>query len=222
MKTYVIFDLDGTLLNTIDDLANATNHALQAHGYPQHGMWVYPTMVGNGVGKLIERALPEDARSEANIKAVLNSFKNYYSEHCCELTKPYPGIPELLEELTALGVNLAVTSNKYQEAVTNIISHYFPNDNFKAILGNEDGIPRKPDPSIVFKALSMCPTPKSDVLYVGDSGVDMETARRACVESVGVSWGFRTIHELKEAYADHIISTPSQILDLLGRKSATV
>ncbi|MDE6463947.1 MAG: HAD family hydrolase [Muribaculaceae bacterium] len=222
MKTYVIFDLDGTLLNTIDDLANATNHALQAHGYPQHGMWVYPTMVGNGVGKLIERALPEDARSEANIKAVLNSFKSYYSEHCCEQTKPYPGIPELLEELTALGVNLAVTSNKYQEAVTNIISHYFPNDNFKAILGNEDGIPRKPDPSIVFKALSMCPTPKSDVLYVGDSGVDMETARRACVESVGVSWGFRTIHELKEAYADHIISTPSQILDLLGRESAPV
>ncbi len=215
MKTYIIFDLDGTLLNTIDDLANATNHALKEHGYPQHGLWVYPTMVGNGVTKLIERAMPEESRSEANINAVLTSFKTYYSEHCCDLTKPYPGIPELLGQLTGKGVNLAVTSNKYQEAVSRIIKHFFPTDNFRAILGNTEGMPRKPDPSIVFKALSEWPTPKNEVLYVGDSGVDMETARRACVESVGVSWGFRTIHELKEALADHIISTPAQILDLL-------
>lgn len=215
MKDYIIFDLDGTLLNTIDDLAGATNYALRKHGYPVHGLWVYPTMVGNGVRKLVERALPEDARSEATVREVLASFTEYYSEHCCEATKPYPGIEELLEALTARGKNLAVTSNKYQEAVTKIIAHYFPNANFRAILGNEDGIPRKPDPSIVFKALSMCPTPKAQVLYVGDSGVDMETARRACVESAGVTWGFRPIHELKEAYADHIISTPSQILDLI-------
>lgn len=216
MKDYIIFDLDGTLLNTIDDLAAATNHALRQHGYPVHGLWVYPTMVGNGVRKLVERALPEDARSENTIREVLASFTAYYTEHCCDATKPYPGIPELLEDLTAKGINLAVASNKYQLAVTTIIAHYFPDANFRAILGNEDDMPRKPDPSIVFKALSMCPTPKSQVLYVGDSGVDMETARRACVESVGVTWGFRTIHELKEAYADHIISTPSQILDLIG------
>lgn len=215
MKTYVIFDLDGTLLKTIDDLAVATNYALKELGFPTHGLWVYPQMVGNGVGKLIERALPDDARTEKNLREALAAFKAYYGEHCCDATVPYPGIPELLEELTARGVNLAVTSNKYQEAVTKIIAHYFPDANFKAILGNTEGMPRKPDPSIVFKALSMCPTPKSDVLYVGDSGVDMETARRACVESVGVSWGFRPILELKEAYADHIISTPAQILDLL-------
>ena len=216
MKTYVIFDLDGTLLNTIDDLAEATNYALRELGYPQHGLWVYPDMVGNGVGRLMERALPEDARSEKTVKEMLVAFKRYYDDHCCDATKPYPGIPELLEELSARGINLAVTSNKYQEAVTKLIHHYFPTGNFRAILGNVDGIPRKPDPSIVFKALSMCPTPKSDVLYVGDSGVDMETARRACVESVGVGWGFRSIHELKEAYADHIVSTPSQIKDLVG------
>lgn len=215
MKTYVIFDLDGTLLKTIDDLAVATNYALKELGFPTHGLWVYPQMVGNGVGKLIERALPDDARTEKNLREALATFKSYYGEHCCDATVPYPGIPELLEELTARGVSLAVTSNKYQEAVTKIIAHYFPDANFKAILGNTEGMPRKPDPSIVFKALSMCPTPKSDVLYVGDSGVDMETARRACVESVGVSWGFRPILELKEAYADHIISTPAQILDLL-------
>lgn len=215
MKTLVIFDLDGTLLNTIDDLANATNFALRKLGYPVHGMWVYPEIVGNGVRKLMERALPDDARTEPIIRDLLSAFMEYYSEHCCDATKPYPGIPELLGELTARGINLAVTSNKYQSAVTQIISHYFPDDNFTAVLGNEDGFPRKPDPSIVFKALSMCPTPKAETLYVGDSGVDMETARRACIESVGVSWGFRTIRELKEAYADHIISTPAQILDLL-------
>ena len=215
MKSYVIFDLDGTLLNTIDDLATATNHAMATMGFPQHGMWVYPKMVGNGVKKLIERALPDDARSEKNITDALAHFTEYYNAHCCDATTPYPGIPELLADLTARGINLAVTSNKYQDAVTKLINHFFPDANFRAILGNEDGMPRKPDPSIVFKALSMCPTPKAEVLYVGDSGVDMETARRACVESCGVTWGFRSIHELKEALADHIVSTPDQIAELV-------
>lgn len=215
MKSYLIFDLDGTLLKTIDDLANACNYALKAFGYPTHGMWVYPGMVGNGVSKLIERALPEDARSEKIIREALDVFKEYYNEHCCDDTRPYPGIPELISALTERGINLAVTSNKYESAVRKIIAHYFPEANFRAVLGHVDGMPRKPDPSIVFKALSEFPTPKAEVLYIGDSGVDMETARRACVESVGVSWGFRPILELKEAYADHIISTPAQILDLI-------
>lgn len=215
MKTYIIFDLDGTLLNTIDDLANATNYALRQLGFPTHGLWVYPNMVGNGVGRLIERALPDDSRTEKNINQALALFKEYYNDHCCDATVPYPGIEALLEDLTARGVNLAVASNKYEAAVTKIIAHYFPGANFRAVLGNIDGMPRKPDPSIVFKALSMCPTPKAQALYVGDSGIDIETARRACIESVGVSWGFRPISELRQAYADHIISTPSQIIDLL-------
>ena len=215
MKSYVIFDLDGTLLKTIDDLANATNYALQTLGFPTHGLWIYPTLVGNGVTRLIERALPDDARTEKNVHDALAAFKEHYDEHCCDTTVPYPGIPELLEDLSAKGVNLAVTSNKYQEAVTKIISHYFPDANFRAILGNIDGFPRKPDPSIVFKALSICPTPKAQTLYVGDSGVDIETARRACVESCGVTWGYRSINELKDAYADHIVSTPAQIADIV-------
>lgn len=214
MKKLLIFDLDGTLLNTIDDLASATNHALSQLGYPVHGPWVYPGMVGNGVTKLLERALPEEARSEKNINALRVEFKAYYDVHCCDATVPYPGIPELLHTLSEMGVNLAVTSNKYQEAVTKLITRFFPSDNFKAILGHEAGIPVKPDPSIVFKALSICPTPKADTLYIGDSAVDIETARRACIESVGVSWGFRGIHELREACADHIVSTASQILTL--------
>ena len=215
MKSYVIFDLDGTLLKTIDDLANATNYALQTLGFPTHGLWIYPTLVGNGVTRLIARALPDDARTEKNVHDALAAFKEYYDEYCCDTTVPYPGIPELLEDLSAKGVNLAVTSNKYQEAVTKIISHYFPDANFRAILGNIDGFPRKPDPSIVFKALSICPTPKAQTLYVGDSGVDIETARRACVESCGVTWGYRSINELKDAYADHIVSTPAQIADIV-------
>lgn len=216
MKSYVIFDLDGTLLNTIDDLAAATNYALRTMGFPQHGLWVYPNMVGNGVRKLIERALPDDQRGEKTVNDTFAHFKEYYDVHCCDATTPYPGISDLLADLSGRGINLAVTSNKYEEAVTRIINHYFPDANFRAILGNIDGMPRKPDPSIVFKALSMCPTPKAQVLYVGDSAVDIETARRACVESCGVTWGFRPIVELQKANADHIISTPTQIIDLIG------
>ncbi|MDE6277848.1 MAG: HAD family hydrolase [Muribaculaceae bacterium] len=215
MKKFVIFDLDGTLLNSIDDLATATNHALSSLGFPKHGLWVYPTMVGNGVSKLLERALPEDARDETNLARMRQAFMSYYDEHCCDATKPYPGIPELLKELTHRGIGLAVTSNKYESAVEKLIGHYFPDAAWKAVLGHTEGLPTKPDPSIVFKALSIYPTPKAECLYVGDSGVDMETARRACIESVGVAWGFRTILELKQAYADHIISMPNQLLNFI-------
>lgn len=214
MKRLVIFDLDGTLLNTIDDLGNACNHAMRTLGYPTHGLVAYPMMVGNGITKLIERALPDEARTPHIISEARRIFVSYYNDHCCDATVPYPGIPELIEELTRRGINLAVASNKYQEAVTRIIAHYFPQANFKSVLGQNEGIPVKPDPSIVFEVLTECPTPKAETLYVGDSGVDIETARRACVESVGVTWGFRPEKELRDHYADHIISDPDDILPL--------
>lgn len=217
MKKLVIFDLDGTLLNTIDDLGNATNYALRQMGYPEHPLSSYPMMVGNGVTKLIERALPDEARGERFVTDARRHFVDYYDNHCCDLTKPYPGIQLLLTELTSHGLKLAVTSNKYQRAVSKIIAHFFTDIQFKAVLGHHEGVPSKPDPSIVFEALSLCPTPKADVLYVGDSGVDMETARRACIESVGVSWGFRPVRELKAAYADHIIDDPAELLPLIDR-----
>lgn len=215
MKTLVIFDLDGTLLNTIDDLGNAANEALQLSGFPTHPLTSYPQMVGNGITKLIERALPDEARNEKTITEVRRKFTAYYDGHCCDLTRPYPGIELMLDELRKRGVNLAVTSNKYQRAVSQIIKHYFGKYAFKAVLGQRDGVPTKPDPSIVFEALSLCPTPKAEVLYVGDSAVDIETARRACVESVGVSWGFRPVRELKNAYADHIIDEPCDLISLI-------
>ena len=215
MKTYAIFDLDGTLLNTIEDLGNAVNYALKEMGFPTHVITAYPDMVGNGVRKLIERALPAGEAYPQIIDRMLVHFSKYYDEHCCDTTVPYPGIPELLQKLTANGVNLAVTSNKYQSAVTQLVGRYFPEANWKAVLGNTAGMPRKPDPSIVFAALNECPTPKADVLYIGDSGVDMETARRACIESVGVTWGFRPAAELKATSADHIVSDPDDILTII-------
>lgn len=214
-KSLVIFDLDGTLLNTIDDLGNAANEAMRQLGYPAHPLSSYPMMVGNGITKLLERALPDEARSEKIIADARLRFMAFYDQHCCDLTVPYPGIELLLEELTRRGINLAVTSNKYQRAVSLLINRFFSKYNFKVVLGQHEGMPVKPDPSIVFEALSMCPTPKSDAIYVGDSGVDMETARRACIESVGVTWGFRPERELKAAYADHIISEPCDLLGLL-------
>lgn len=215
MKTLVIFDLDGTLLNTIADLAQATNHALETMGYPTHSIPSYTAMVGNGVTKLLERALPVEARSTRIIEAMRTHFRDYYDSHCADNTTIYPGVGELLVELTNRNINCAVCSNKYQKGVTTLIEHFFPEIPWVAALGNEEGLPVKPDPSIVFKALTLCPTPKSEVLYVGDSGVDMETARRACVESCGVTWGFRPRHELVSSYADHIVTNPDDILSLL-------
>ncbi len=215
MKTLAIFDLDGTLLNTIDDLGTAVNAALAAHGLPQHPMSSYPMMVGNGVRRLIERALPSENRDATTVDALLTDFRRYYDEHLYDFTVPYPGIPELLHRLCERGVTPAVASNKYESAVERLIAHFFGDIKFAAVCGNIPGVPTKPDPSIVFRILTAHPTPKEDVLYIGDSGVDMETARRAGVESVGVTWGFRPRRELSDAYADHIVDDPDDILELL-------
>lgn len=220
MKRLVIFDLDGTLLDTIGDLARATNHALNAMGFKTHPLGVYPMLVGNGVTKLIERALPEEERSEATIEAMHRHFTEFYGEHCADTTRPYPGIERLLSDLTAEGISVAVASNKYQEATAKLISTFFPDVPWVAVEGHREGVPTKPDPSIVFEILSGHPTPKAEVLYVGDSGVDMDTAFRACVESCGVTWGFRSREELERHHADHIVSDTTAILRIaLGNVS---
>lgn len=214
MKKLVIFDLDGTLLNSIADLAAAANYALTQCGYPTHPLSSYPRFVGSGVTKLLERVLPESSRTDERIEVMRTYFREYYGEHMTDATVPYPGIPELLAQLTARGVAVAVASNKYQTAVEHLISHYFPEIEWAAVEGQKEGVPVKPDPSIVFEILSEHPTPKAEVLYVGDSGIDMDTARRACVESAGVTWGFRSITELREHCADHIAETPAALLRL--------
>ncbi len=215
MKKLVIFDLDGTLLNTIADLGNACNYALRKAGYAEHPIGAYNYMVGNGVRRLMERAAPDACKNEIDI--LLADFRTYYDDHCTDKTEPYPGIPELLETLVAEEVNVAVASNKYQAAVDKIIGFYFPNIPFVSVNGERQGYPKKPDPSVIFTVLNDCPTSKSEVLLVGDSAVDMETARRACIESVGVTWGFRPVSELSAAYANHIISDPAEILEIVRR-----
>jgi phosphoglycolate phosphatase len=214
LKQLVIFDLDGTLLNTISDLGHAANYALEKAGLPTHPIEDYPRFVGNGVRKLMERVLAEDIRTPETVDRLLVDFKAYYNNHLHDYTTPYSGMSQLLAELAGRGIKLAVASNKYQAATEELVGHFFPEIPWVAVEGQKEGIPVKPDPSIVFEILQKAGVTKADVLYVGDSGVDMETARRACVESCGVTWGFRPEQELTDNHADHLASVASQILHL--------
>lgn len=211
MKKLIIFDLDGTLLNTIADLAQSTNHALQVLGYPTHEESAYNFMVGNGINKLFERALPEGEKSEENVLRVRKEFIPYYDVHNADKSQPYPGIPELLEQIQEKGMQLAVASNKYQAATEKLIAHYFPNIRFTAVFGQREGINVKPDPTVVFDILKIAQVAKEEVLYVGDSGVDMQTAANAGVTACGVTWGFRPRAELESFHPAHIVEQASEI-----------
>lgn len=215
MKRLVIFDLDGTLLNTIDDLAVAVNYALGQCGYPLHDVCEYPMFVGNGISKLLERALPEEVRSEAVMQRMRQLFLYYYDEHNAVYTRPYEGIADLLECLCRRGVMLAVASNKYQSATEALVAHYFPAIKFVAVLGQRDNVPVKPHPAIVNDILSIADVAPDEVLYVGDSDVDMRTAIAAGVPSVGVTWGFRSEDNLRAAGACHIIHRAEELLHRL-------
>ena len=203
MKKLVIFDLDGTLLNTIADLANSTNYALKVLGYPIHEPDKYNFMVGNGINKLFERALPDGEKTEENVLRVRQEFVPYYDQHNADKSRPYPGVTELLETLQTAGMQLAVASNKYQAATEKLIAHYFPNIKFTAVFGQREGIPVKPDPIIVKEILQIAKVQEEETLYVGDSGVDMQTAINAGVTSCGVTWGFRPRTELESFHRYH-------------------
>lgn len=214
MKRLIIFDLDGTLLNTIADLAQSTNYALQLLGYPIHEEAEYNNMVGNGINKLFERALPEGEQTPENVLRVRQQFVPYYDLHNADKSQPYPGIPELLEQLQDKGIQLAVASNKYQEATTKLIAHYFPQIHFAAVLGQREGIPVKPDPTIVHDILAMTGIAQEETLYVGDSNVDMQTAANAHVPVCGVTWGFRPRAELEAYHPDYIVDKASMIASI--------
>ena len=216
MKQLVIFDLDGTLLNTIADLAMSTNYALRCCGFPEHEVQEYLYFVGNGITKLFERALPEAARTAENVAHMRTLFLEYYTEHNTDHTRPYDGIARLLDELSGQGVKLAVASNKYQAGTEKLVAHYFPRVPFVAVLGQREGVPTKPVPDIVYDIMQRAGVEKVDTLYVGDSDVDMCTARAAGVESAGVTWGFRGRDELSRAGATHLVDTPDDILHLCG------
>ena len=211
----IIFDLDGTLINTIDDLGQACNHALSACGFPTHEIADYPRLVGNGINKLIERALPEEHRNEATVLRLREHFVPYYDAHNCDLTHPYDGVAELLQTLKAAGHTLAVASNKYQAATVKLVKQYFPNINFVEILGQREGINVKPDPTIVFDILKKANVSREETLYVGDSGVDMQTAINAGVDAVGVTWGFRPRAELENFQPMGLIDKAEELLEFI-------
>lgn len=227
MPTAIIFDLDGTLLNTIDDLGYACNYALKQTGYPTYPIEAYPAKVGNGINNLIRRALPESERSEQNILRVREYFVPYYNAHNCDYTRPYEGIPELLAALKVQGHQLAVASNKYQAATEKIVNHFFP-DVFDVILGEREGIERKPNPQIVFDILdrlrltehrpATTDRTQTELLYIGDSLVDRDTARNADVPFIACSWGFVPREQLVAAGISAIVDKPEEIEKILSKE----
>ncbi len=215
MTQLVIFDLDGTLLDTIEDLANSVNFALKKHGFPQHDVETYRRFVGNGVTKLIERALPDDKKDGETIERVKKDFIVHYVPHSEEYTHPYQGIHELLKQLHQQGIQLAVASNKVHVATERVVKYFFPEIPFSVILGQRDGFPVKPDPSILQSILELTAIPKEKVLYVGDSGVDVQTALNADVPFVAVLWGFRPKEELEAKGAIRFVQSPDEILKFI-------
>ncbi|MDR2774925.1 MAG: HAD family hydrolase [Tannerella sp.] len=212
----IIFDLDGTLLNTISDLAYSTNYALERNGFQVHPIEAYKYFVGNGINKLFERALPEGGKTEENIIRIRREFLSYYDNHNTEYTQPYEGIPQLLKFVQSKSLKTAVASNKYQQATEKLINRFFPEIKFSSVLGQREGIPIKPDPAVVYEILRVAAVPAAETLYIGDSGVDIKTALNSGVTPVGVTWGFRPRSELETNGAAYIAESTTDIIKLIN------
>lgn len=212
MKQYdtYIFDLDGTLLSTLDDLAASTNYALRQHGMPEHTLDEVRWMVGNGVRLLIERATPGGA-SNPQFDSVFAAFRNHYVEHSLDTTRPYPGIMEMLTELKRRGRRIAVVSNKFYAATQELCRHFF-GDTVEVAIGERENIRRKPAPDTVIEALRQLGVGSEGAVYVGDSEVDVETARNSGLPCISVLWGFRDRDFLTEHGATTFITSPEEVL----------
>ena len=208
-KTY-IFDLDGTLLNTLGDLAASTNYALRQYGMPEHTIDDVRRFVGNGVGKLIERAIPEGL-ANPQYEDVLATFRKHYMLHSLDTTAPYPGIESLLHSLRSHGCNVAVVSNKFYNATVELCRHFFA-DTVEVAIGERENIRRKPAPDTVFEAMRQLGVSGGDTVYVGDSDVDVATARNSGIPCISVLWGFRDRDFLIEHGATTFVNTPEDIL----------
>ena len=209
----VVFDLDGTLLDTLEDLRRSVNHALRLHGFPERTYEEIRTFVGNGVRNLMLKAVP-GGDAEPAFEAVFADFRSHYAVHWRELTAPYEGVVPLIEELHRRGLKLAVVSNKSDAEVKNLCTEFF-GEKMACVRGEVPGVPRKPEPDSVFLALEALGVPRESALYVGDSEVDVRTARNAGLACAAVTWGFRTREELKEAGAETFIDTPAELLEMI-------
>lgn len=210
-----IFDLDGTLLNTIGDLAVACNHMLRLRNLTEHTYEEYCHFVGNGITRLVERALPEELRTEEYIAAARCDFIDFYIEHIDCHTCPYEGIEEMLATLSAAGVKLAVASNKFNAGTRKLINRFFGHIPFAAIYGNRDNVPLKPAPDVLNEIVTECETSATECFMIGDSGVDIDCAKRAGIRSIGVTWGFRCREELEQHGAEHIVDTPQDVVRII-------
>lgn len=215
----LVFDLDGTLLDTLADLAHACNTVLEKHGLPVHPTKSYRYFVGNGFRTLVNRVLPtERTFTDEEMEQLLAEARAVYARDMYRETRPYPGIPELLDALAKRGLRLCVLSNKPDAATVPLVEHFFPGV-FHIVRGHLQGVPLKPDPTPLLNLLETAGVARDEVLYVGDTSVDMLTSSRAGTTGVGVTWGFRDREELAESGADVIVDTPPEILSLVEQSS---
>jgi len=210
----IIFDLDGTLLNSLTDIADSVNLVLEKYNLPTHSIEDYKVFIGNGIEKLVERALPNDI-SKTDFDKYLSEIKSVYEKNQITKTKPYTGIIEMLKTLNEKEISLNILSNKPIDFTKMVVEHFFGEIKFDNILGAREGIPKKPNPQVVFEIIDNLKLNKEEVLYVGDTGTDMQTAENAGLTSVGVLWGFRGLEELVENNADYIIEEASKIIEII-------
>jgi phosphoglycolate phosphatase len=210
----VVFDLDGTLLDTIDDLGNSMNTVLASMGFSIHAIPEYKYFIGRGLRNLAASVLPSEARDEKTIDLCLEKMFQEYGGRWGDKTLPYPGITELLDELTGRGIRLAILSNKTHLITMKIFDKYLSKWPFEAVFGERPGVPRKPDPSAALEIIEMMQIPADQIVYLGDSGSDMETAKRAGMYPAGALWGFRNAEELMEHGAKLMIQSPEELLKL--------
>lgn len=215
MRKLAIFDLDGTLVNSLDDLANAVNMALKQNGYEEHETAKYRYFVGDGTLTLIERVLPEQKRTDEIINKVHKEFSEIYNKNYLVNTRPYKGITEALEKLKEKGYILSVASNKPDKFTKEIVYSLFGDDVFDFVIGKRECSPKKPDPHIVYDIMSLAGAEKSETVMFGDTNVDMKTGKNAGIRTIGCLWGFREIDELRIAGADKIISSPDEIINAI-------
>ena len=216
MKKAVIFDLDGTLLDTLTDIMESVNKVLKKYQFPTHDLEAYKYFIGSGIGVLTQKSFPQNLSAE-DFELYLSEVMIEYESRQTLKTQPYSGIIEMLESLNHKGIKIAILSNKPDAFAKPTVEHFFPNIKFEVVFGSREHVNRKPAPDAVFEILDLLHLEKEDCFFVGDTSTDIRTGVSAGLQTIGVSWGFRTVKELKNAGATYIIDTPEEIFSLLSK-----
>lgn len=216
----VIFDLDGTLVDSLEDIAESMNKVLISYGFASHDLQAYKYFIGNGIKNLVREALPQGSREDSLVSKCFDSMMKEYRECCIVKTRPYGGIRELFDELAIQNIRLAVFSNKVDELTKKVVTTFFPTTHFEIVIGATPDRPRKPNPEGAFLISERLRIPPSELLYLGDTGVDMQTATHAKMYAVGALWGYRTAKELTLNGAKSLIDHPLDLLNILGGETS--